>query len=47
MSARGTLRGNTEKYGNSDYDSDTGDEEDEISDEASFVYICLRAMDVS
>ena len=38
---------NTEKDGNSDDDSDSSDKDDESSDEASFVYSCFRAMDVS
>ena len=44
---RGALSGNTAKDGNSDDNSDSGNEDDEISDEASFVYSCLREMDVS
>ena len=44
---RGTQSGNTAKDGDSDDYSDSGDEDDESSDESSFVYCCLRAMDVS
>ena len=43
----GTPSGNTAKDSNSDEDSESGDEDDESSDEASFVYSCLREIDVS
>ena len=43
----GTPSGNKAKDGNSDDDSNSGDKDGESSDEASFVYSCLRAMDVS
>ena len=42
----GAPSGNTAKDRNSNDNSDRSDEDDESSDEASFVYSCLRAMDV-
>ena len=46
-SSGGTPSGNTAKDGNSNDNSNSGNEDNQSSNEASFVYSCLRSMDVS